>query len=374
MAAPTVQSIVSPDTSAVTSSGRLLALDAWRGLTVLLMLLVNNVALGSLTPAQLRHAPWGGGVTLTDMVFPWFLFCAGTAIPFVLAATRKAKMTPRDFTLKLASRTALLFLVGCFVVSAVNRSPTFGLGVLQVIALASLVGALGGLLTVRPRLALAFALLLLYALVIHWYPLPGGVRGAFEEGRNAISHLNSAYLEPLGLRGMTSVVPTGALVLLGSVAGEFARSADRLAFRRLLAFGLALTLVGLLWSLVLPFNKPVWTSSYIAFSAGLGTLGLLACFSLERFSNAGRWLWPLLVPGRNALFAYVAPILFKVWVLQSWTVNWTGKSASLQDSLLSLARSNLGSPWGGLAYTAGYILVAWLALWWMYRKNWLWKL
>lgn len=375
MAAPTLQSpLTAETTSAAPASARLLALDAWRGLTVLLMLLVNNVALGSLTPAQLRHAPWGGGVTLTDMVFPWFLFCAGTAIPFVIAGTRKAKLTPSAFAAKLASRTALLFLVGCFLVSAVNRAPTFGLGVLQVIALASLVGTLGGLLAVRPRLVLAFGLLLLYALVLHVYPLPDGSRGAFEEGRNAIAHLNATYLQPLGLRGLTSVVPTGALVLLGSVAGEFARLESRAAFRRLLTFGAALTVAGLVWSLALPLNKPIWTSSYIALSAGLGTLGLLACFCVERFSNAGRLLWPLLVPGRNALFAYVAPILFKVWILQAWTVNWTGRSASLQDSLLSLARSHFGSFAGGLTYTLGYVLLAWLALWWMYRRNWLWKL
>src|SRR3569832_542495 len=58
------------------------SLDALRGLTILLMLLVNNIALDTRTPAQLVHAPWNGGVHLADLVFPWFLLCMGLAVPF----------------------------------------------------------------------------------------------------------------------------------------------------------------------------------------------------------------------------------------------------------------------------------------------------
>ena len=43
-----------------------MALDVFRGITVALMLLVNNVALDNATPAMLLHAPWGGGVRLAD--------------------------------------------------------------------------------------------------------------------------------------------------------------------------------------------------------------------------------------------------------------------------------------------------------------------
>ena len=59
-----------------------MALDGWRGLTIVLMILVNNVSLGHFTPPQLVHAAWHGGLTPTDLVFPWFLFCAGAALPF----------------------------------------------------------------------------------------------------------------------------------------------------------------------------------------------------------------------------------------------------------------------------------------------------
>ncbi|GBF04257.1 hypothetical protein DAERI_010429 [Deinococcus aerius] len=124
-------------------TARLTAFDAWRGLTVLLMLLVNNVALGSHMPAQLVHAPFGG-MTLTDLVFPWFLFCAGAALPFSLAAMPRAGVTGWARVRRSLERAVLLYLVGAFLTSVTLGAFDLGLGVLQLIALATLGAALLG--------------------------------------------------------------------------------------------------------------------------------------------------------------------------------------------------------------------------------------
>ncbi|MFC6659502.1 heparan-alpha-glucosaminide N-acetyltransferase domain-containing protein [Deinococcus multiflagellatus] len=148
MAAPTLPTGSVPSSALASSagrvtpaSGRLTALDAFRGLTVMLMLLVNNVALGSATPAQLQHAPFGG-LTLTDLVFPWFLLCAGAALPFSLAAMTRAGLTGGARLRRVLERAALLYLLGAFVSSVTAHRLTLGLGVLQLIALATLCGAL----------------------------------------------------------------------------------------------------------------------------------------------------------------------------------------------------------------------------------------
>ncbi|ADV66725.1 heparan-alpha-glucosaminide N-acetyltransferase domain-containing protein [Deinococcus maricopensis] len=376
MAAPTFQ----PDTPAaptaavvpqVARGARLAALDAWRGLTVLLMLLVNNVALDWRTPKELMHAPWGGGATLADLVFPWFLFCAGTALPFSLASARRAGVRGWALVRKLLTRTVLLYLVGVVLVSAVAHRLTFGLGVLQLIALASLLGAAGAQLRVGARMVLAAALLVGYAAVLLLTPVPGVGAGVLEETRNAVQYLNQTFLAPLGVRGLLSVLPTGALVLLGSVAGEWARRTDGVP--RLLALGAALSALGFAWGAFMPINKPLWTPPYILLGAGLGTLGLLACLLVER-GGRGRSLTPLVAAGRNALLAYVAPILVKTWVLQGWQVRWTGRDASMQDALLGLARGHLGLWWGGWLYTLGYVGAVWVGLWWLYRRGVTWKL
>ena len=357
-------------------AARLVALDAWRGLTVLLMLLVNNAMMGSATPAQFRHAPWGGGVRLADLVFPWFLFCAGTAIPFSLAAASKAGLAGWNLTRKLLGRMVLLFLAGCFLNSVEQHALYLGFGVLQLIAVASLVGSLAGRWPVWTRLALALALLLGYDALIRFLPLPDGSVGIFEDNHNAIDYLNDVYLTPYGLRGLLSTIPTSALVLLGSVAGQLLyrpKEAGRAA-RNLAVMGALLTLLGWAWGGTLEFNKPFWTPSYITLSAGLGALGLLAFYALGDLGNRARLLAPLTWAGRNALFAYVGPILFKLWILQVWQVNWTGKAASLQDSLLALARGSLGHAPGGWAYTLLYIGATWLALWYLARRNLIWRL
>src|SRR5690348_1996294 len=69
-------------------SRRLTSLDAFRGLAIVGMLLVNNVALDTATPRPLTHAPWNGGVYFADLVYPWFLLIVGVAIPFSAAAAR----------------------------------------------------------------------------------------------------------------------------------------------------------------------------------------------------------------------------------------------------------------------------------------------
>ncbi|GMA16352.1 DUF5009 domain-containing protein [Deinococcus metallilatus] len=356
---------------------RLTALDAWRGLTVLLMLLVNNVALGGMTPAQLQHAPFGG-VTLTDLVFPWFLFCAGAALPFSQAAMRKAGVTGWARVRRLLTRAALLYLVGAFLTSATEHRFTLGLGVLQLIALATLCAALLSGVRGRWQALVALGLLAGYGVFLAYTPHSAGV-GVVSETANPVQAVNEALLSPWGLRGLVSVVPTTALVLLGSLAARPLQQRSPRAPWLLLGLGAVLTAVGYGWAASghLPFSKALWTPPYVMYSAGLGTLGILAMWLIAdtgRLASGRRLLAPLTIPGRNALAAYALPILFKVWVLLDWQVDWAGKLQPMRDALLTLARTHLGLWWGGWAYTLGYILAAWLGLAWMARRGLIWKL
>ncbi|GAA5513892.1 hypothetical protein Dcar01_02641 [Deinococcus carri] len=356
---------------------RLTALDAWRGLTVLLMWLVNNVALGSLTPPQLQHAPFGG-MTLTDLVFPWFLFCAGAALPFSQAAMQKTGVTGWARVRRLVTRAALLYLVGAFLTSATEHRFTLGLGVLQLIALATLGAALLSGLRGRWQAGVALALLAGYGAFLAYTPHPAGV-GVVSETANPVQAVNEALLAPWGLRGLVSVIPTTALVLLGSLAARPLQQRSPRAPWWLLALGVALSVVGYGWAASghLPFAKALWTPPYVLYSAGLATLGILGMWLLAdagRVRAGARLLTPLTVVGRNALAAYALPILFKVWVLLDWRVGWAGKLMPMQAALLTQARTHLGLWWGGWAYTLGYVFAAWLILAWMARRNLIWKL
>src|SRR6266404_3905217 len=61
-------------------AARLLSLDAFRGLTIAAMILVNNPGTWHVY-APLQHADWNG-CTPTDLIFPFFLFIVGVALTF----------------------------------------------------------------------------------------------------------------------------------------------------------------------------------------------------------------------------------------------------------------------------------------------------
>ncbi len=91
---------------------RLACLDAFRGLDILVMIFVNYVAGMRLSPAWLQHVGSDvDGYTITDVVFPGFLFIVGVAIPLALHRRMMAGESPWKLAKHILSRTfALLFL------------------------------------------------------------------------------------------------------------------------------------------------------------------------------------------------------------------------------------------------------------------------
>src|SRR5262245_23254500 len=104
-------------------SGRLASLDVLRGLDVLLMLFVNEVAGVTGAPAFLRHAPRGEGMTITDVVFPAFLFVVGMALPFALDARRQRGEPAGRAWRHVLARSASLLALGVLMVNAERADP-----------------------------------------------------------------------------------------------------------------------------------------------------------------------------------------------------------------------------------------------------------
>ncbi len=363
----------SGDSHGPKATKRLMSLDAFRGLTILGMLLVNNIALDTDTPRNLTHAPWNQGIYFADLIFPWFLFIVGVAITYAAASHIRKGLPLWRYDLKAFSRAASLILLGCLIDSSLAKRPVFDLGVLQIIGLAYLIAALLVELPVSRRMIIAVGLLAMHWAAIRFLPIPGVGSGVFTQNQNLINHLNQTYLMPFHLNGLISVIPTSALALIGTVIGDILRR-DELGQRHktiyLLAGGLVLALIGWLWNLDLPFNKPVWTSSYILFTSGLGSILLGVLYLLIDVRMWRMWAFPLVIFGMNAIAAYVIPILVKVYVLQGWTWKMPdGSTQPLQAAILHACKAHFGGIGGGWTYTASYILVWWLVLLYMYRKK-----
>ncbi len=130
---------------------RLNSLDAFRGLAILCMVLSSSIAFGEMMPAWMFHAqvpppnhifnPNLPGITWVDLVFPFFLFSMGAAIP--LALNKKAETEPfHKIFLQLFTRLVLLAFFAIFTFHArawvMEKAPSTFTHLISIVAFACL--------------------------------------------------------------------------------------------------------------------------------------------------------------------------------------------------------------------------------------------
>src|SRR4051812_10913327 len=108
---PAVETIASPPQApaSIPKAPRLVSLDVFRGITIAAMILVNYPGHG-VAYGPLEHADWNGW-TPTDLIFPFFLFIVGVAIPFSFAK-RLTEMTRREMLGHIWLRALSLVILG----------------------------------------------------------------------------------------------------------------------------------------------------------------------------------------------------------------------------------------------------------------------
>ena len=105
---------------------RVLTIDIMRGLTLFLMLFVNDLYMKNV-PWWLGHTDAGfDGMGLADWVFPGFLFMVGMAVPFAVQSRRKKGESTRQVVLHIFTRTISLLIIGVLMlnVSRLNSELT----------------------------------------------------------------------------------------------------------------------------------------------------------------------------------------------------------------------------------------------------------
>jgi predicted acyltransferase len=348
---------------------RLLSLDALRGTVVAGMLLVNNMIWTAATPRQLMHAPWGTGMTFTDMILPWFVLVVGIAIP----AAGRRRAGGRHAAVRVLRRAAVLVALGILIDSAASRALTIGMDVLQLLGLSYLAAVPLARTPAWSRLATAGGLLAAYGGLLTLVAAPGLPPGVFQEHRNVIQYINDTYLARFALAGVLAVAPAAALALIGTVAGDVLLS-ERIAVVAkpavFAAAGAALGAAGAAWARWLPLSKDLWTPPYALVAGGLGLLVLAACHLCFEVARLRRLAVPLAVLGSNPLVGYVASALFAVAAMQTWPNPWSrGGTLALHPTLLDPLGGAVGAVAAGWIYTGSVIALWWLVLFALYRRR-----
>jgi predicted acyltransferase len=227
-----------------------------------------------------------------------------------------------------------------------------------------------------------------WAVLRFWTQGPAVPRGTFTAEHNAISYI---YAQPwwiwrnfeigswitMSWKGLMSVPPAAATMLLGTIIGDWIRRGDLappIKASRLALCALMLAILGFLWAFDLPFNKPRWTPAYLVYALGIGAFVLAILYAILDLRGRGAWCYPLVVFGVNAIAAYFIPILAKVVLLNMPRVRFAGEATPLINAILLTLKSWFGAWAGGWAFTIGFVAFWWFVFHLAYRRKLVWKL
>jgi predicted acyltransferase len=345
---------------------RLISLDVFRGFTILLMTIVNNPGSWAAIYPPLAHAEWHG-CTPTDLVFPFFIFIMGSAIPFAMPTkqfdylvfnkiiVRSLRIFCLGLFLNYFSRIELLGLEGIsllllrlmitFAVAyallgnfslKIKTYLVFGIfaillilaysqieafrevripGVLQRIGIVYFFVAILYLKTnLKTQLLVAASILLGYWLAMGFIPVPGFGAANFEKGTNLAAWLDNLVLEghlwsysktwdPEGILSTLPAIATGIFgMFIGQVLNLQIPKVE--IIKKTAIIGIALLITGLLWSIVFPINKSLWTSSYVLYTAGIATICLTLLYWIIDVLNYNKWIKLFLIWGVNPMIVF----------------------------------------------------------------------
>lgn len=353
---------------------RQISLDIFRGLTLAAMLLVNNPGSWSAVYPPLLHAEWHG-LTPTDLIFPFFMFIVGAAL-FHSMKNVPAGTIPWA---KIAKRTVLLFAIGV----ALNEFPFTDplsewrvLGVLQRIALCYGIAAVLICVLNRSHLLLVSAVILIgywliLLLVENPYSLEGNLVQQWDLALLGASHLYQGYGVPFEPEGILSTLPGVVSILAGYFTSEMLaeKPTPQAKIKVLLMWGAGAFIVALLWQIVFPINKPLWSSTYVLITTAFAWFFLAIIVylcDLKKVSKGMNWM---VVYGSNPLFIYALSRIFsKTLSLITW-VNESGQTVSLQRVIYDAFNQFLSPINASLLYALLIVAIFYVISAWLYKRK-----
>lgn len=345
---------------------RLISLDVFRGLTLILMTIVNNPGSWSDVYSPLLHAEWHG-CTPTDLVFPFFIFIMGAAIPLAMPEKKWDSTTLN----KIFIRSLRMFCLGIFF-NFFGKIQLFGLdgiplligrllitaavgyalmadlnsklknylaiaifaiyiflayggfeayetvrlpGVLQRIAIVYFVASLLYLKTSqRTQILVIVGLLLGYWATMTLVPAPGFEITNLEKGTNLAAWVDSVSLKnhmwestkTWDPEGVLSTIPAIGTGLIGLMIGQLLNSPSTKIekAKMMFLFGLVLIGLGLIWNIFFPFNKSLWTSSFVLYTAGLASTIVSLLYYCIDIANLKKGTKVFLLWGVNPMIVF----------------------------------------------------------------------
>lgn len=345
---------------------RIISLDVLRGITIMMMVLVNNPGSWGNIFAPLEHAEWNG-CTPTDLVFPFFIFILGAAIPLAIVT----KVLNQQTFIKILTRSLRIICLGLFL-GFYGKIEIFNLagyplllskliitgivayillgnfeqkiklylvlalffifmflafsgieayrevripGVLQRIGIVYFFTSLVYLKTeIKGQIITAAVLLVGYWAAMTLIPVPGFGPANLDKGTNLAGWLDNFLLEnhlwasskTWDPEGILSTIPAIANGIIGVLLGQLLNSslAKNEKVVKMFGVGVILVILGLIWNPFFPMNKSLWTSSFVLYTAGFATLFLALFYYVIDIKGHKNWTTPILFWGVNPMIVF----------------------------------------------------------------------
>ena len=304
----------------LTSEGRLLSLDVFRGLTMFLLIaeatglyahLVDPALNGTVITwigRQFHHHPWNG-LRPWDLVQPFFMFIVGVAMPFSFAKRWARGDTWKQTLGHAVRRSVILLFLGWALYCIGPGHLTFELwNVLAQLSVTYLIAFLMIRRTAPVQLALTAGLLLATELLYRLWPVPG-FNQPFTPDANFGSWVDLVLMGKLsgGHWVAFNAVPTTAHTMWGVLAGQVIRSprTPAVKLRILVIAGLIGLVAGYALNPVTPIIKRICTSSFVLASGGWCLLALAFSYWLIDVRGRKRGFGWLAIVGANPIFIYL---------------------------------------------------------------------
>lgn len=255
------------------------------------------------------------------------------------------------------------------------------MGVLQRIALAYGAGAIICLAFKKQRLLIILAVILIgYWALLYFgaasnpYSLEENLARRVDLFLLGEHHIYKGFGIPFDPEGLLSAVPAIGTVIIGYLIGQviIMEASIKLKMKKLVIYGIIMTAIGAIWALVFPINKPLWTSSYVLYTAGLGTLFLALLIFIIDYRKYSAWSKPFVHFGSNPLFIFVFSGIYAKTI--SYLIKIPVADSPTPISLYNYLYTKVFAPTfgemnGSLMFAICHIIVFWFICYILYKRK-----
>jgi len=346
---------------------RLLSLDAFRGLTMILLIsssfglyyLKDHAIFGAFA-VQFTHHQWNG-IYFWDLIQPFFMFIVGVAMPFSFFKRWERGEAWGESLKHVIRRSLTLLFLGVLLHCWYSRAYVWELwNVLSQLSVTYLVAFLLMKKSIRTQLIVSFAILLGNYILYRFLPVYGP-DGPWMKDANFGAFMDNILMGKINNGGgwvAINIIGSSAHTIWGVVAGLVLMSdkPEMKKFRTLALAGIIGVVLGLLLDPVTPIIKRICTSSFILISGGWALLALSFFYWLVDIKGIKRWTYPVLVVGMNSIFIYMF-----VNLLGGWANDFVGIFTKPIVEPLGL--------FGKILDKNFVLMFYWYICWWLYKRN-----